>query len=164
MVWNEGKVVMNAYSIFLTIHSWTRWAVLITAVLSIVTAWQGWSGGVAWTATKARFASWFVNTTSIQLVIGLILYGALSPITLKAFSDFGAAMKDDVSRFWAVEHTVMMLISVALVHIGAGRIRKGADDKAKHRAAAIFFTIAFVVIMASIPWSGINVRPLFRGF
>jgi hypothetical protein len=155
---------MNAYSIFLTIHSWTRWAVLITAVLAIVPALQGWSGGVAWTATKARFASWFVNATSIQLVIGLILYGALSPITLKAFSDFGAAMKDRVSRFWAVEHMVMMLIAVALVHIGSGRIRKGADDKAKHRAAAIFFTIAFVVIMASIPWSGVNVRPLFRGF
>jgi hypothetical protein len=155
---------MTAYSIFLTIHSLTRWAVLITAVLAIVTAWQGWSGSVAWTATKARFASWFVNTTSIQLVIGLILYGALSPITLKAFSDFGAAMKDSAIRYWAVEHMTMMLIAVALVHIGSGRIRKGADDKAKHRAAAIFFTIAFVFIMASIPWSGVNVRPLFRGF
>jgi hypothetical protein len=155
---------MNAYSIFLTIHSWTRWAVLITAVLAIVSAFRGWSGGVVWDATKARFSSWFVNTTSIQLVIGLILYGALSPITLKAFSDFGAAMKDSAIRYWAVEHMTMMLIAVALVHIGSGRIRKGVDDKAKHRAAAIFFTIAFVFIMASIPWSGVNVRPLFRGF
>lgn len=73
-------------------------------------------------------------------------------------------MKDSVSRFWAVEHMMMMIIAVALAHIGSGRIRKGADDQAKHRAAAIFFTIAFVVIMASIPWSGINARPLFRGF
>lgn len=155
---------MSTYNVFLTIHSLTRWVVVVTAILTIVTAWQGWSGGVVWNATKARFATWFVNATSVQLVLGLILYGALSPLTLKAFSDFGAAMKDSAIRYWAVEHMVVMTIAVALVHIGSGRIRKGTDDKAKHRAAAIFFTVAIVLIMTSIPWSGINARPLFRWF
>ncbi|MFM7677937.1 MAG: hypothetical protein ACKO83_03695, partial [Roseiflexaceae bacterium] len=134
----------------------------ITAVLVIVQAFRGWSGGVAWDATKARFASWFVNTTSIQLVLGLVLYGFLSPVTLQAFSDMGGAMKDSVTRFWAVEHMSVMLVAVALAHIGAGRVKKAADDQAKHRAAAIFFTIAIVLILVSIPWAGLTARPLFR--
>jgi len=146
----------------LFLHSWMRWAVVITAVLVIVQAFRGWSGGVAWDATKARFASWFVNATSIQLVIGLILYGFLSPVTLQAFSDMGGAMKDSVVRFWAVEHMSVMLVAVALAHIGAGRVKKAADDQAKHRAAAIFFTIAIVLILVSIPWAGVTARPLFR--
>jgi len=146
----------------LFLHSWMRWAVVITAVLVIVQAFRGWSGGVAWDATKARFASWFVNTTSIQLVLGLVLYGFLSPVTLQAFSDMGGAMKDSVTRFWAVEHMSVMLVAVALAHIGAGRIKKAADDQAKHRAAAIFFTLAIVLILLSIPWAGITARPLFR--
>ena len=153
---------MTAYSVMLFLHSWMRWAVVITAVLVIVQAFRGWSGGMAWDATKARFASWFVNATSIQLVIGLILYGFLSPVTLQAFSDMGGAMKDSVTRFWAVEHMSVMLVAVALAHIGAGRIKKAADDQAKHRAAAIFFTIAIVLILVSIPWAGITARPLFR--
>jgi hypothetical protein len=153
---------MTAYSVMLFLHSWMRWAVVITAVLVIVQAFRGWSGGVAWDATKARFASWFVNTTSIQLVLGLVLYGFLSPVTLQAFSDMGGAMKDSVTRFWAVEHMSVMLVAVALAHIGAGRIKKAADDQAKHRAAAIFFTLAIVLILLSIPWAGITARPLFR--
>ncbi|MCE2853368.1 MAG: hypothetical protein ACK5C8_10550 [Roseiflexaceae bacterium] len=153
---------MTAYSVMLFLHSWMRWAVVITAVLVIVQAFRGWSGGVAWDATKARFASWFVNTTSIQLVLGLVLYGFLSPVTLQAFSDMGGAMKDSVTRFWAVEHMSVMLVAVALAHIGAGRVKKAADDQAKHRAAAIFFTLAIVLILLSIPWAGITARPLFR--
>lgn len=153
---------MTAYSVMLFLHSWMRWAVVITAVLVIVQAFRGWSGGVAWDATKARFASWFVNTTSIQLILGLVLYGFLSPVTLQAFSDMGGAMKDSVTRFWAVEHMSVMLVAVALAHIGAGRIKKAADDQAKHRAASIFFTIAIVLILVSIPWAGVTARPLFR--
>lgn len=153
---------MSLYSVFLFLHSWMRWAVVITAVLVVVQAWRGWSGGMVWDATKARFASWFVNTTSIQLVLGIVLYGFLSPVTTAAFMNMGGAMKDSVTRFWAVEHMVMMVIAVALAHMGAGKIKKAADDQAKHRAAAIYFTIAIVVILASIPWAGINARPLFR--
>lgn len=153
---------MSLYSVFLFLHSWMRWAVVITAVLVVVQAWRGWSGGMVWDATKARFASWFVNTTSIQLVLGIVLYGFLSPVTTAAFMNMGSAMKDSVTRFWAVEHMVMMVIAVALAHMGAGKIKKAADDQAKHRAAAIYFTIAIVVILASIPWAGINARPLFR--
>jgi hypothetical protein len=152
---------MSAYGITLFLHSWTRWALLIAAVLIIVQAFRGWSGSQLWDSGKAKLSAAFVHLSSLQLVLGLLLYGIFSPLTTSAFSDMGAAMRDSTLRFWAVEHISMMVLAIALAHIGAGRIRKGNDDKAKHRAAGIFFTLAFVIMIASIPWDE-SIR-LFRG-
>lgn len=152
---------MSAYGITLFLHSWTRWALLIAAVLIIVQAFRGWSGSQLWDEGKAALSNAFVHLSSLQLVLGLLLYGVFSPLTTSAFSDMGAAMRDSTLRFWAVEHIFMMTIAIALAHIGSGRIRKGADDKAKHRAAGIFFTLAFVIMIVSIPWDE-SIR-LFRG-
>ena len=152
---------MSAYGITLFLHSWTRWGLLIAAVLIIVQAFRGWSGTQLWNDGKAKLSAAFVHLSSLQLVLGLLLYGVFSPLTTSAMSDMGAAMKDSTLRFWAVEHMSMMVLAIALVHIGSGRIRKGADDKAKHRAAAIFFTLALVILIASIPWD--ESARLFRG-
>ena len=55
----------------------------------------------------------------------------------------GAAMKDPLLRFFAVEHVTLMLIGVALlVHVGRVRARKALTDQARHRAAAIFLARA----------------------
>jgi heme A synthase len=143
---------MSAYGITLFLHSWTRWALLLAAVLIIVQAFRGWSGTQVWDDGKAKLSAAFVHLSSLQLVLGLLLYGVFSPLTASAMSDMGAAMRDSTLRFWAVEHITMMTIAIALAHIGSGRIRKGADDKAKHRAAAIFFTLALVIMISSIPW------------
>jgi hypothetical protein len=152
---------MSAYGITLFLHSWTRWALLIAAVLIIVQAFRGWSGTQLWDEGKARLSAAFVHLSTVQLVLGLLLYGVFSPLTTSAFSNMGAAMRDSTLRFWAVEHIFMMTIAIALAHIGAGRIRKGKDDKAKHRAASIFFTLALIIMLASIPWDE-SIR-LFRG-
>lgn len=152
---------MSAYGITLFLHSWTRWGLLIAAVLIIIQAFRGWSGSQAWDEGKGKLAAAFVHLSSLQLVLGLLLYGVFSPLTTTAFTNMGTAMRDSTLRFWAVEHITMMVIAISLAHIGSGRIRKGADDKAKHRAAAIFFTLSFVIMIASIPW-GESIR-LFRG-
>lgn len=144
---------MSLYGITLFLHSWTRWALLLAAVLIIIQAFRGWSGSQLWDDGKAKLSAAFVHLSSAQLVLGLLLYGVLSPITTSAMNDMGAAMQNGAIRFWAVEHISMMTIAIAIAHIGSGRIRKGADDKAKHRAAAIFFTLAFVIMMTSIPWN-----------
>ena len=55
-----------------------------------------------------------------------------------------------------------MLIGTALAHVGRGRVRKAPDDR-KGRTAAIFYGLALLAILASIPWPGLPAgRPLFR--
>ena len=96
--------------------------------------------------------AFFTIAVDTQMLVGLILYGVLSPLTWAAFSNMGAAMKDPTLRFYAVEHVVMMVIAIALVHIGRTRVQKATSDAAKHRTAAIFFGLALVLILAGIPW------------
>ena len=148
------------YTAVLMVHSWLRWAVLIAGLLAFVRG--ATAGGRPWTPADDRWSRWFIIAVDIQVLLGLLLYFALSPFTREALGDFGAAMKNSGLRFWAVEHTFGMIVGVALAHAGAVKIRKAPSSR-KHRAAMIFFGLALVAIVASIPWPGMPAgRPLFR--
>lgn len=152
------------YDITLVLHSLLRWLVLGTAVVALYRAYTGWFGKKTWSDADRRWNVMFAHSMTTQFVIGLLLYAVLSPITTQGvFPDFGAAMKDRVLRFWGVEHIFAMIVALGLAHIGNARARKSTTDEAKFKAAAIFFTIAIVLILASIPWSFLSYgRPLFR--
>lgn len=153
------------YATLLVIHSLLRWIVLVAAVIAIVRAFGGWTGGRPWTAVDDRVGRQFILFFDIQFLVGLLLYAVFSPLTRAAFSDFGGAMGDSVLRFWAVEHAFGMFVALALAHIGRARLRRAPDDAARHRTTAIFFTLAIVIVLATIPWPFMPAgRPYFRGF
>ena len=64
----------------------------------------------------------------------------------------GAVMKDPGTRFFAVEHIAGMLIAIILIHIGKAQGRKAIGDRAKHRRTMIFYLLALLIILVSIPW------------
>jgi hypothetical protein len=149
----------------LVLHSLLRWAVIVFGLLAVVRSLQGWLGARPWTPLDDRAGKYFVISLDVQTLVGLILYGGLSPITSAAFQDMGAAMKDAFLRFYAVEHLTMMLLGLGLVHVGRARGRKAATDVARHRTTAIFFVLGLLAILAGIPWpSRVVGRPLFPSF
>ena len=151
------------YGIVLTLHSLLRWAVLIAGILAASRCMAGWRSRRPWTLADERASFWFILSLDLQFLLGLLLYAVLSPLTWTAFHDFGGAMKDPVLRFWAVEHIFGMLVGIALAHIGHARVHKTGDDTRRHRLAAIFFTIALIAILASIPWPTLpHGRPLIH--
>ncbi|MFO7301240.1 MAG: hypothetical protein DIU54_002365 [Acidobacteriota bacterium] len=153
------------YVTLLVIHSLLRWIVLVAAVIAIARAWSGWTAGRAWTAVDDRVGRQFLLFFDLQFLVGLLLYAVFSPLTRAAFTDFGAAMRDSVLRFFAVEHIFGMVVALALAHIGRGRLRRLTDDTARHRTMAIFFTLALVIMLVTIPWPFMPAgRPYFRGF
>jgi hypothetical protein len=152
------------YPLLLTAHSWLRWLVLILAVLAVARAIGG-RGGRPWTKTDNSVGQWFVAALDLQFLIGLLLYVWLSPITRIAFADVGAAMRAPALRFWAVEHLFGMIIVLALAHVGRVKSRAATDDRRRHTLAAIYFGIALIILLVSIPWPGMAAgRPLLRGF
>jgi hypothetical protein len=152
------------YILVLALHSILRWAVLATGAAAAVRAVSGARAARAWTAADDRAGLWFVIAMDLQLLLGLVLYAGLSPITRAAFADVGGAMGNSVLRFWAVEHAFGMIIAVALVHIGRVKLRK-AETQRRHKVAALFFGLALLAVLLSIPWPGMPAaRPLFRGF
>lgn len=152
------------YPLVLALHSWLRWVVLVLLLLALARAVAG-RGGRPWTAADNAAGKWLGIAFDIQFTLGLLLYIFLSPITRIAFTDFGGAMANSGLRFFAVEHVVGMFIAMALVHVGKAKIRKADAPARRHTLAMIFFGLALLVMLASIPWPGMPAgRPLFRAF
>jgi hypothetical protein len=150
-------------SFVLPLHSLLRWAVLLTGLIAVLRGFSGWRRRRPWTLADERAGFWFTLTLDLQVLLGLLLYAWLSPITRAAFQDFGGAMQNSGLRFFAVEHVFGMLVGIALAHIGRTKIHKTGNDERRHKLAAIFFALALLAIAASIPWPGTpNARPLFR--
>jgi hypothetical protein len=151
------------YGTVLLLHSLVRWAVLLTGLLAAARGISGWRSRRPWTLPDERAGLWFTISLDLQFLLGLLLYVALSPITWGAFQDFGGAMQDKIVRFWAVEHAFGMIVGITLAHIGRSRVHKTGNDVRRHKLAAIFFTLAMLAILASIPWPALpHGRPLLR--
>lgn len=135
----------------LTIHSLVRWVALILLILATVQAWRGWQSKATWTEDSKRLGLFTMITMDIQLLVGFIVFVG-SDLIKSATSNMGEAMRNPVLRFFTVEHTAMMVVAIALVHVGFARAKRGADDAQRFKAIAIFFTLALVVVVAAIPW------------
>ena len=146
------------YDTLLVVHNLVRWVVLLAGVLAFARAIRGAISGTAWTSADGRTAAMFTGSVHLQLLLGIALY-AVSPVTRQAIGDMGAAMRDPVTRFVAVEHPALMLVAVALATAAGPISRRAVDDPARFRRLALLVGLALVAIAAGIPWA----KPLVRG-
>ena len=145
--------VMNAetYNILLHLHSIGRWIVLLLLLFAIFNSLV--AGNRPWIRTDARAGTILVIFADLMLLLGIVMW-FFGPRGYKLIDAFGmsAVMKDPANRFFAVEHLAMMLIAIILMHIGKAQARKPIGDRAKHRRTLIFYLIALIIILVSIPW------------
>jgi len=139
---------MNAYQFFLHFHSGFRYIVMVLVLLSIILSLLGWFAKRPYTEGNRKINLFAMISAHTQLLIGLVLY-FLSP-----FVKFKDAMADKMTRYWTVEHLVMMLFAIALITIGHARSKRALLPEGKHRAIAIFYGLAIIVIVAAIIQSG----------
>jgi len=153
----------SLYNCTLFLHSWNRWLILVAGITVIAAAIKGLSSKSEYSSFQRKWALVFLGSLHLQLLVGLIMYFFLSPVTAQALSDFGAAMKDSVLRFWAVEHAFVNIIAIGLAQIGNILVKRQNDSAGKHKRTVIWTGIALFLILAMIPWGMMGVaRPLFR--
>lgn len=140
------------YTGLLHTHNLFRWLVLIVLLLAIISAFAGWFSKREWSKRDNMLGLVLTIFFDIQFLVGLILYAFVSPLTKAAFADFGAAMKNADLRFYAVEHILMMLVALVFVHIGKSKSKKAAIPVKKHCSAAIWYSLALILVLAGIPW------------
>ena len=150
---------MNTVLIF---HSLLRWLVLLFGVLTVFTAMSGLAGKRNYTTADNKMNLFFMISCDIQLLLGLALYfGGPWFDRIKTLG-----MKDHESRFFTMEHGLMMILAWILVHVGRVKVKKALTAAAKYKRTLIYFGIALLLILVSIPWPfrAIIGRPLFHWF
>jgi len=134
------------HTLLVETHSLLRFFVLILLLLVIAKAWMGMNGRKPFGKVDNMLSLTLFSVTHTQLLLGLILYLAVSPLV--HFN--GSAMKDPIIRYWTAEHSVLMITAVTLITIARISIKKMSDDTAKHKRLFWFNTIALVVILLAI--------------
>ena len=142
------------YTGLLHLHNTLRWVVLVAILVAIV---QLLMKKNALKASKVLLIS--AHST---LVLGLYQY-FFGPAGFSLIKSMGmaAVMKDNLARFWAVEHIFSMLLAIILITIGHVKYKKGGISK----TTLILYILALLLIFGAIPWPfrAEIARPLFPG-
>jgi glucan phosphoethanolaminetransferase (alkaline phosphatase superfamily) len=138
------------------LHNGLRWIILILLLVSIFQAFTKNEG-------LKKNALYLMISAHVTLLLGLYQYFTSEKagfIMIERLGGMGNVMKDSFARFWVVEHISVMLIAIVIITI--------ARRKAKalqYKPALIMLVIAFLLIMAGVPWPFREAiaRPLFPG-
>lgn len=136
---------MTLYSFLKELHSGFRYIVFVMVLLAIIQSLMGWLGKKPYTELNRKINLFALISAHTQLLIGFVLY-FVSPLVLFNSS----TMKDATTRYFTVEHWVMMIIAIVLITIGHSKAKKAAPAESKHKTIAIFYLIAFLVIVGAI--------------
>jgi len=146
------------YELIKGLHNITRWVIMFGGLYAIIISLQGLLTKASWTDTHKRAGIIYTSALGLQLILGIILY-VISPYIKGLSSAVSEAMKDDVARFFLVEHFVIMLLAVVIAQLGYSLGKRAEADRAKFMRSSIGYVLAGLLIAYAIPWG----RPLFPG-
>jgi len=133
------------YTGLLHTHSLFRYVLLALLIIAIIKALVSWLGKKPFINIDNKISLWLLIVAHVQLLIGLSLY-FISP-----FVQFTAdTMKTKELRYWAVEHSVAMIIAIVLITIGRISMKKITTDEGKHKRLFVMNVIALIIIVATI--------------
>lgn len=137
--------------LLLQIHSILRWIILVLIIVAIFRSFG--AGSKPFTNSHKKNGLFLMIACDIMLLLGLVQWFT-GGFGLKAIQNngMGAVMKDSVMRFFAVEHLLMMLVAIILVHVGYSYSKKNISDTKKHTKTSLFYILALLVMLAAIPW------------
>lgn len=141
------------YHLALQLHSWNRWVVLLALLAVLGRAYRGWLGQRPYHQFDDRAGGLLLGTLSLQLLLGVALYGWLSPWTQTAFQDWSAALHQPMLRFWAVQHVGLMGSGILVASVGRRRVRRATTDADRHRLSAVYYSLSLGLLMLGLPFA-----------
>jgi|TARA_B110000263_G_scaffold181899_1_gene159463 hypothetical protein len=85
----------------------------------------------------------------LELILGFFLY----TIHMNKLEDFiNQANANDYfsSRFWAIEHTILMLFAIIFGHLGLVYAKNLSSSVAKFKMNLLYFGLSFILILISL--------------
>jgi hypothetical protein len=139
------------YNGLLHLHSVLRWVILILLLVALFKSFA--DRNKAFTPGHRKTGMFLMITADIMFLVGLYQW-ITGPWGLKSIqaNGMGNVMKNANLRFFAVEHLLGMLIAISLIHVGYTYSKKDIPDAMKHKRVILFYGLALLIILISIPW------------
>ena len=138
------------YSTILILH------IILSIILSIVSTYIVFRSffGIIRKYSFSIYHDFYVPVAAVsllylELILGLLLY-SLHMNKLEDFISQTNANDYFSSRFWAVEHTILMFFAIIFGHLGLVYAKNLKKSTAKFRKNFIYFGLSFVLIMISL--------------
>jgi len=146
------------YNILVILHNVLRWEVLIIGVFITIRLFRGWIHKMTWKNADKTLGTIFMISIDLQILLGIVPYLFFSDWGLEVFFEqgFSFVMQQDVYRFFAIEHGMIMALAFVFAHLGSFIPKRVDKPEKKFKRAFILFGLALILTLAGIPWS----RPL----
>lgn len=133
-------------NILIHAHSGLRWVALILIIFAIVNAIS--RKGVALYEKKDKMLNLFAMISlHTQLLIGLILYFNSGKVSFTS-----GWMKNATTRFYGMEHVLIMIVAIVVITIGRKKAEKAEAPFTKHQLISKWYIIGLILLLAGIPW------------
>ena len=142
------------YEAIQIVHSYWAYLVVLVVTLATFNGLIGFFTKREYVPKDFRISLFGLIVTHLQLLIGIILF-FLSPSVMwftKGVS-VGDIMGDPLLRLYNVEHPMMMILMVVFITMGYSKHKKKLTSTPKLKMIAIFYTIAWVLMLSRIPWA-----------
>ena len=125
-------------SVLVGLHSLWRWVVLLVVLVALVRGLVGWLRGGAWTDLDRQLSRAAVGAIDVQALLGIIIW-------------LGERRWDVNNPFLSVIHPLVMLVALAVAHVGSVRLRRESEPVAKYRWLALSLIVVLILVTAAIP-------------
>jgi hypothetical protein len=119
------------------LHSWVRWLVVLSAVLSVVYFAVYWLRGRSYGTTARRLMSLFAGLISLQWLLGVILL-----VVLGGQTGFG------IRHYW--EHLTVMTLAVFAANAPNMLRRRQLTDSQRYLVNVVTIMIVIVLVVVGI--------------
>jgi hypothetical protein len=146
-------MVTDHSTALLHLHSGLRWLVLLSGFILVGGCVAGKFGRLPFRPLGKRLSTVYVSLMDLQFLAGIALSFA-SPLVCSFWNNPAAGMKSHDLRFFAVEHTTLMITALVLAHIGSVRSRRAikVSDSSAYGTALKWFAVSLALILMGIPW------------
>ena len=138
------------YSTILITH------IIISVILSLVSLYivirsiYGLVKNIQFTALADYYVPVFaVGLLYLELVLGLLLY-YMHMNKLEDFINQANANDYFSSRFWAIEHTILMFFAIIFGHLGLVYAKNLKNSRSKFKQNFLYFGLSFILIIISL--------------
>lgn len=140
------------YTTLQSLHSYWAYLVFIILAIATINALYKFLANKEFTAFDFRISLFTLIVSHIQLIIGIVLFFVADYISIISESGMSSLMKNADLRDKIIEHPLTMIIAIVLITIGYSKHKKKLTSKPKFKMVAVFYTLAFILVLAKIPW------------